>query len=224
MATKTLILRPTNVTCDNESLVTLYPTDTTLSNAHLLVNEEVADDDATYITGGLGSNINYHFTFTKPEDLKNITGFSFVVRHKLEASSSQHSIEYKIYLNTNNYTLCTMTENSTIYSNMSENITDDIKNVIIGILNNAQDLNFYITQAVSTGSSSKSKPIRTTQMYIELTYENNDAILQYFKQNNKWINIGEFAVHYKRNGKWSLLNDLQIDWLTNEQYLIEVIK
>ena len=177
MATKTLILRPTSITCDNESLVTLYPSGTTLSNAHLLVNEEVTDDDATYITGGLGSNINYHFTFAKPDDFKNVTKFSFTVRHKLEASSQQHSIAYEIYLNANNYTLCTMTENSTVYSDMNENITDDIQNSIVNALNNDQNLNFYITQAVSTGNNKKSKPIRTTQMYIEITYETNEAVI-----------------------------------------------
>ena len=145
MATKTLILRPTSVTSDDASLVTLYPADTALANAHILVNEEIADDDATYITGGLGSNIHYHFTFIKPDDLKNITGFSFVVRYKFEASSTQHNAAYTMYLGSNNYTLCTITANSTTYLDTNESITDDIKNEIINTLNNSQNLNFYIT-------------------------------------------------------------------------------
>lgn len=224
MATKTLMLRPTSITCDDASLVTLYPADTILANAHMLVNEEVADDDATYITGGLGSNIHYHFTFTKPDDLKNIIGFSFLVRHKLEASSQQHSIAYTIYLGSDNHTLCTMTDNTTVYADMNENISDDIKTSIISSLNNSQNINFYITQTVSTGNSNKSKPIRTTQMYIEVIYESNDTVIQYFKQNDKWINIGELSVYYKRNYEWNVLNDLQINSYTNKKYLTEVIE
>jgi hypothetical protein len=224
MATKTLILRPASITCDNESLVTLYPADTTMANAHILVNEESSDEDATYITGGLGSNISYHFVFTKPENLKNITGFSFTVRHKLEANSSQHSISYNMYLGSDNYTLCTMTENPTTYVDMIDTITDDIKSTIVGTLDDANSVNFYITQAVATGNSNKSKPIRTTQMYIEITYETNDIVLQYFKQGDAWISLGEFSMYYKRNHRWDLLNDSQLDSHINKNYLIEVIK
>lgn len=223
MATKTLILRPTSVTCSDESLVTLYPSGTILSNAHLLVGEEVADDDATYITGGLSSNINYHFMFDKPNDLKNITKFSFMVRYKLEASSQNHTVTYKIYLNTDNYTLCTMTDNSTVYSDMNENITDDIKSSIVNTLNNGQNLNFYITQAI-TGNSAKSKPIRVTQIYIEITYESNEFVIQYLKQNNTWINIGELSIYYKRNYKWNPLNDVLLESYIDKKYLVEVIE
>jgi hypothetical protein len=221
MATKTLVLRPISITSDDTSLVTFYPSDTTMDNAHILVNEEVADDDATYITGGLGSGINFHFSFTKPEDLKNITGFSFKVRNKFETSGSNHNVAYKIYIENNNYTLNSLTANSTVYTDMSESIVDDIRNAIISALDSNQNLNFYITQ--TSGTNSKSKPIRTTQMYIEITYESNDAVLQYFKQNNEWINIGELNIYYKKNNEWYSLNEVQLESYIDKKYLIEVM-
>lgn len=224
MATKTIILRPTSITCDNESLVTLYPSSVTMANAHTLVNEEVADDDATYITGGLGSNINYHFNISKPDDLKSITGFSFIVRHKMEASSILHSIAYKMYLGTDNFTLNTFTTNELTYLNMNDSVTNDVKDAIISLMNDTSDFNFYITQAVSTGTS-KSKPIRTTQIYIEITYESNDAVVQYLKQNDTWVNIGELAIYYKQNYKWGAINDIQVSSLfADKYYLSEVIE
>lgn len=221
MATKTLILRPMSITSDDISLVTFYPSDTTIDNAHILVNEEVADDDATYITGGLGSGINFHFSFTKPEDLKNITGFSFKVRNKFETSGSNHNVTYNMHIENNSYALSSLTTNPTVYTDMSESILDDTRNIIIGILNNNQNLNFYITQ--TSGTNNKSKPIRTTQMYIEITYESNDAVLQYFKQNNEWVNIGELNIYYKENNEWSSLNEVQLESYISKKYLIEVI-
>lgn len=224
MATKTLILRPISITSDNTSLITLYPSGTTIDNAHILVNEEVADDDATYVTGGLGSNVNYHFNFTKPSDFKKATGFSFLIRHKFEASSSQHTVTYQLYIGADNYTLISLagSDNPTIYTNMNENITDEIRNAIISAINGEQNTSFYITQTI-TGSS-KSKPIRTTQIYIEIIYEDNASIIQYFKQNGKWINIGDLNIHYKKNSQWKALNELQIDPYIEKKYVIEVIE
>ena len=225
MATKTLILRPTSITSENTSLVTLYPSDTTMDNAHILVNEEVADDDATYITGGLGSNVSYHFNFTKPDDLKKITGFSFLIRHKFEASSAQHTITYQLYIGANNYTLKSLagSDNPTVYTDMNENITDEIRNAIISAINDEQNTSFYITQTI-TGNSSKSKPIRTTQIYIEIIYENNASIIQYLKQNNTWINIGELNLYYKRNAKWSKKNDHELDRFFDKNYVTRGIE
>lgn len=223
MATKTIILRPTSITSNDESLVTLYPTDTMMSNAHMLVNEEIADDDATYITSGLGSRIQYRFTYTRPDDLNNISGFSFTVRHKSEGSDS--GTTYTLYLTSNNYVICsTSSGNSAAYSNTSDNITDDIRNSIITEFDNVESsLNFYITQSTATGSS-KNKPIRTTQIYVELTYVDNNAVVSYFKQNGTWVKLDNFIMYYKRNHQWTLLNDLQLDLYSNKNYLSEVIE
>lgn len=161
MAIETLILRPVSITCDNESLVTLYPADTTISEAHILVNEEAMDDDATYITGGLGSNIHFHFNLTKPYGNEyNITNFSFKVRHKFDTSSSGHTVTYQMNIESDNYTLNTLSENPTVYTDMSDRITDDTRSTIINKLNSSQNLDFYITQTVTGGN--KAKPIRVT--------------------------------------------------------------
>ena len=226
MASKTLILRPISLTSDDESKVTFYPSNTTIANAHMLVNEETADDDATYITSDLGSNVNYHFVFDKPSDFKNIIGISILIRYKFEASSSMHSLTYTVNLSTESFAITnTTTPTSTIYADQIENFTDDLQSAIVTELNNTQSLSFYITQALSTTQSSKSKPVRTTQMYIEVTYENNSSVLQYFKQDTKWVNIGELAMYYRSRDSWDLLTDLQIDAYIDpdKKYLIEVI-
>ena len=226
MATKTLILRPVSVTCDDTSLVTLYPTSTALSEAHLLVNEETADDDATYITSGLGSNVNYHFVFDKPSDFKNIIGISILIRYKFESTSTMHSLTYTVNLDTESFAITnTATQTSTAYVDQIESFADDLQSMIAAELNSTQSLSFYITQALSTTQSNKSKPVRTTQMYIEVTYESSDPILQYFKQANKWISLGELALYYRSSDSWDLLTDLQIDEYVdaNKKYLIEVI-
>ena len=223
MATKTIILRPTSVTCDDETLVTLYPTDTLMSNAHILVNETTADDDATYITNGLGSNIHYHFSYTKPDDLKNVSKFSFKVRYKAEGTES--GTTYTICFASNNYNIGSSTGgSSTEYTDVSESITTDISDSIIAEFNNVSSTcNFYITQATATGNN-KSKPIRTTQIYVEITYEDNNAAISYFKQDGNWVNIGVLTMYYKRNNKWRKLNDADLESYTNTNYITEVLE
>lgn len=223
MATKTLILRPTSITSSDESKVTLYPSDTTMANAHMLVNEETADDDATYIIGGLGSTINYHFSFTMPSDLKNILGFSFVVRHKMDASSSNHSVQYRMALGSGEYLLGTLTTNPTAYDDMFSALDEDTTDEIISSLSGTTTSNFYVEQIVATGNN-KSKPIRTTQMYIEITYENNTSTIQYVKQNGIWVNIGELNFYYKRNGSWRKRNDNELDQFLDKNYAMGVIE
>lgn len=221
MATKTLILRPISVTSTDESLVTLYPTDTTMANAHTLVNEEVADDDATYITGGLGGSINYHFSFTKPDDLENITDFSFKVRQRLEASSTASSTSYQIYLTSGNYTLCTFSEDATAYTDLSSSLATDNMNSILGEFNNATSkLDFYITQTVA--SANKAKPTRTTQLYIEITYQNSVKDAVYLKQNNEWVKLNNAMLYRRYNHSWSLLDYSILE--KNNEYLIKEVE
>lgn len=206
MAIKTLILRPVSITATDESLVTLYPTDTAMANAHTLVGEETADDDATYITGGLGGVINYYFSFTKPEDLKEVTGFSFKVRYMTESGSS--TVDFQLYLSSYNYTLCSSTNSITAYTDASSAFTSDDMNAIVGKFNSTtSNLDFYVTQTVATGN--KLKPTRVTQMYIEVTYQDNAGNIVYLKQNDEWIKLNEPILYRRYNNKWSLL-DLSI--------------
>lgn len=223
MATKTIILRPTSVTSDNETLVTLYPTDTAMANAHILVSEEVADEDATYITSGLGSNVYYHFACAKPEDLKAVTGFSFKIRYRTEGTTSGTTYELNILSST--YSIAsTGTTNNTAYVDVVDNLTDDIKSAIITDFNNGSSTwDFNIGQITAKGQS-KHKPIRTTQIYIEITYEDNQEVVSYFKQDGTWLPLGGFIMYYKRNDKWNPINDSDLANYSNKKYLLEVIE
>lgn len=204
MAVKTVILRPISVTTSNESLVSFYPSDTTLPNAHLLVNEEVADDDSTYIVGGLGGNVNYHFSFTKPNNLKDVADFSFIVRSRVESGTGD-STSYSLHLQSNKYSLLTVSNNSTSYVDSSDATSTDIKTSIVADLNaTTSNLEFYISQDVATGTN-KSKPTRVTQIYVIITYNDNNDDVFYMKKGGSWIKLGN-TILWKYNNTWSSLN------------------
>lgn len=203
MATKTLILRPVKVTCDDETLVTFYPDTAALSTAHMLVNEEVADDDSTYVLASAGSNVYYHFNYVKPSDLKNINSFTFYVKIKAEtagSNSNYNNINYSINLSSQ-YTLPSSklgTEAGYIIHSGAGNSDDITANIIQEFNDTTSDLNFYITQNVASGG--KNNPIRTTQIYVEIIYEPEDII--YIRSNDVW-DITEYTeLYFKNNVEW----------------------
>lgn len=88
MATKTLILRPTSITVEDEALISFYPAETPIDKAHLLVNEEVSDDDSTCIIISPGGTVYYHFDYIIPSNLANVTNFTLIHKGRAEVSSS----------------------------------------------------------------------------------------------------------------------------------------
>lgn len=62
-------------------------------------------------------------------------------------------------------------------------------------------------------------------MYIEITYETQEIIFQYFKHDNTWVNIGEFNIYKKNNYKWHQLNTIDLLYkLIDDKYLVEVLE
>ena len=227
MATKTLILRPTSVTSNDETLVTLYPISTTMAEAHVLVSEATADDDSTYIVSKLGSVVHYHFAFTKPADFKNASNFNFNVRYKSEGGATTGTAYTLNFGTDSGYSIgSTGTTNQASYIDIAGTITTTDAEAIIAKFNDtSSDLTFYITQSTATGAS-KNKPIRTTQIYVEISYEDisSQEALSYFKSNGEWINLGVYNAYYKKNNKWTSLKASDLDPYSSKKYKIEVIE
>lgn len=200
MATKTLILRPVKVTCDDESLVTPTPNDTTIDNWHLLVNEEVRDDNSTYLLCKSPSNVSYHFNYIKPIDMQNIVGFNLHIVDKCNNAVTT-TFSYTLFL-VNNYVLPNFsrdtntswaTEDKIITANQSDSTN------IFNELNSVSD--FYVTQGLSSGNmGNKVGEVLVTQVYIEIIYESVDII--YFKSNDIWMRNLCPGVYSKNNVEW----------------------
>ena len=204
MATKTLILRPTSVTAPDESLITLYPSDTAMADAHALIGEEIADDASTYIQCANNSTINYHFNFIKPDDFKEITNISFFMRYGGTNNNGSSNIALQMGLASTNYSLGTLALSGSAYVDSFGTIADIDKTNIIAKLNNATlSLDFYVQQTVS--SANKVSVPQVTQVYIEVTYENNKNSTLYMKQNGEWV-LYNYEIYHKRNCKWNIPN------------------
>ena len=226
MATKTLILRPVRVTTDDESLVTLYPSNTTMANAHTLVSEEVADDDATYIwlTGAKGA-VRYYFEYTKPEDLISITNFTVTLKEKLESGSNvggynfyinntMQAIGGSITLNTSEYNFYTLSPN-----------TDKALTSIINLFSEAtSDTEIYFYRNVNSNSS-KASPLKTTQVYMEITYEAKEEAkpdLIYLKKDNIYTQVNYNSIYSKNNNSWVITDISSLQ--NNEKYIIKEVE
>ena len=217
MATKTLILRPVKVTCDEESLLTFVPDTTTLDSAHLLINEEIADDDATYIECKTPVNIMYHFSYVKPADMKQIIGFNFYTRDA--AILTGPTCSYTLFLNSD-YVLSSIKHaNNEKYEVRTVSFSETDESNIFKELNSSID--FHVTQA-TTSSGSKAMTINVTQVYVEIIYEPADII--YIKSNDIWDAKLYIEVYSKNNVEWvKLESPAESVFENNSKYKIKEV-
>lgn len=205
MATKTLILRPTsNSTSSNIRNYTLYPSDTATANIYLLLSEEKADDDATYIStsGTLALDGVY---FTVPTEYTNITPIAIrlFVRTKTISSAKAASPSLRIDgvegLSTN--TLDYIVINYDAYETNSTEISE-----IDAVWNALVTGDFFLALGASNTNSSGGKStstfeVRYTQIYIEADYEEGpDFPIAYVKNDSEWVQAE--AIYHKENGEW----------------------
>ncbi len=230
MATKTLILRPIRVGASDESLMTLYPSDTTISNAHLLVNEEVADDDATYVSiTGAGTKAYYYFQYNKPEELISITDVAIKTRDKLESGSNAGVGSFAI--NNTTYGVITTGSVSTSEYNELALVASNSDSFLEAWNNATSDTTIEVGRSVHTNSS-KASPIRTTQVYIEITYEASEPIepdpeptinnVILTKKNGLWTTINYISVYCKNSNSWVLSDDYILQ--NNQKYTIKEVE
>ena len=220
MATKTLILRPIAVTADDTSLVTFYPSDTGMSNAHTLVNEKIADEDSGYVYNSLGAKVYYHFNYIRPSDLLNITNIAFALRLKLESGTSVGSSITVYYdssslpanfsnsgASTSSYASIPLTFNTTSLPILIEFIDSITSNTTL-----------RLCHAIGTDSK-KANPIRTTQVYMEITYEAKEPDAISIKKDEIWTEINYTSVYKKIDNAWKLSNTSILQ--SNQKYTIK---
>lgn len=202
MASKTLILRPIAITCGDESLVSFYPTDATIANAHLLVDEETADDDSTYITLSPGAAVKYYFEYNKPYNCTAITDVSFRFRSCPEVKGSNnmsnqisHKVEILDYDDSISMYGHSFATSDVMYYDYDA--TETNKGNIATYLSGVSNANINISQTVGTGD--KNNPIRTTQVYMQITYDYENGL--YLKENGEWQTV-DGIVYHKQSGTW----------------------
>ena len=230
MATKTLILRPHIVNFEDETLITLYPSGTSITNASILVDDEVADDDSTYILGSKGSVIYYSFRDWIPEDLGAITDFKIYSRCKAEvAGTSNQSNPFSFVYNgdgTDGTRIAYLSQylgkdTEYVTKTFDESINDEtlLSHLYNMIISSYISFDIMISQNIDTDS--KSNPIRITQVYIEITYETKKTFKPiYLKSNNIWTPI-QGTIYQKTNGVWTETTPETLQ--NNTKYLINNI-
>lgn len=230
MAESTVILRPVS----DISVVSNYPSDPRYdtnpeeaTSLYLLVNEETADDDATYIrqwsTASRTADNTYTFgldTSKIPSNVQ-ITGVRMFVRGR--ASSYYDNITGYLslvidgtpYGNTSGINLVTTDPDSTttpIYGTKSDSLISeglDTINAFIVANKSMPPLQFAVRiNAKETGTQSKNYYFYFTQCYVEITYTDEihtkDSNI-YRKVNGVWV-PATYA-YEKRNGAWVLISE-----------------
>lgn len=213
MAEQSVILRPmssSSTTSDVDNGMNVQPTDTTLEDVYLLVNETEADDDATYVE--LTAVISSFDLYFEKLLMTNISGVKLHCRcdsqgttHALRAQLTAVPIEgselNEITSSALNTDPCT-----TGWANYALDFSDEV--TLIEALNNSEYTQIRAT-CLSGAAPSSSKGsngvgvVKYTQVYLELTYDNSETTTTplYLRENGVWVAV-EGTVYQKVNGAW----------------------
>lgn len=202
MATETMILRPISSNYEAGAIPKYVPSDTTEENAYMLVNEAVADDDATYITLS-GTIVTFELGIAV-ETQKHITSSKIHIRARAAGAGKAFTfyIRATSKVDDNNDAF-----DNTIVTSESDDWCDytyDLQETVAAI-NGAEHSNFRVNLTGGEGENAKGGGLNQaanadfTQVYLELTYEESDPI--YIRENNTWTPI-EGTIYRKENGAW----------------------
>ena len=219
MATKTIILRPTQ--CDSVGFDP-FPSTTERTDHHLLVTENIADDDATYLSAvGILAG-KFYFV----PDL-NITPLNIrvVARMRTTISGSQAYISYYTGYNATGESI--ITESFTI--GLSEEYTTYVTTIPAehissffdytpkdidaeSTLTSSYGILIFSVETTSTSSKAE-KDLRLTQLYLEIDYNDdsdNEELVEivYLKENGSWAAIPCSSIYQKQNGLWTRSDSL----------------
>lgn len=210
MAEKTVILRPTSLSNDSAAgNFTPVPSDVLTTNAHLLINEAVPDDDATYIL--VSTRIPTPSFMSELPSQRGICKINCHIRLKNEGTDYDGQIRLCASKNgTANSDVSILTDVITVNSDSSEwtnhcaTFTLDNYPDFFNAINNSEYVFILMIlgagQSASTGSSSKSTVVETsyTQIYLELFYETDDI---YIHNNGEWTALSN-QIYQKQSGAW----------------------
>lgn len=204
--TGTITLRPSaDISVGHQ----LYPSDS--EAAYLLINEEVADDNSTYICvvgakGGDSATATSSFKMNGALPNKNmlITDFKIMCRGQTDTYASGNAT---ITLTLSNITAsANITSFSGLGYNTEESTDIENKESFLIALNNYiknQDVDLILTLTtnitVDNNTKASDERVPVTQLYMELTYEEIETGI-YAKINNAWYAASQ--AFQKSNGSW----------------------
>jgi hypothetical protein len=217
MATETIILRPTGGDCTE--ITVRYPDTLDIWE---LVNEEVADDDATYILISKSQDATLRFTF--PEKYKNLTPSSMTIHYRAKAynstsTSTNISICYGDLLGTSffKHMIGEKTTLSSIYQDYEINVSQDTLETVYSKLISTDDPQYNCLYLLSSTSNKNEELAQVTQFYLEITYEDEESSESMFiRQNGSWVELSG-TIYKRQNGSWVLADSSA---LQNETHYI----
>lgn len=206
MATKTVILRPTMVRLQDD-IPARNPSDVSDANLHTLIDEEIADDDATYVE--VFNTLRYLFII--PFAFRGLTPTSIVLSIKGIALGSANYVGVAVFIKdgSNNVSLGTMDFTTSLWQQWDITVpSDNIPLVYECLQRNTDPLDGIF---IGVENNHKSDPA-ITQMYLTLTFDVEDSgtdfpasFVTHIKENGTWTSFsGE--IYEKINGAWVKTN------------------
>ena len=194
----TLILRPV---ASKGTVASTVPADTPVEDVYKLVNEEVADDAATYYsvtTQKYSESLFCLFTLPKGVKITTLNSVTLKVRGGGSSIFGHHVASYSDP-NANIIFSNGVASGSQGYTTSSISFTDETElNTLLTLLEN-NDLG-----VTCWNNDMKSHTIRDSQIYFELDCEYEEVGAGpsiYFKQNGEWAELSG-NVYQKANGEW----------------------
>lgn len=233
MATKTIILRPHRYwdNINNAAGInvewTFYPADTPHDDISLLVSEEVADDDATYVSVPTTGNCSDGFGFATAD--LDIIPISIRILARMRCQNTAVVMKYDICAEpvdgaSHGTTICSgiSTEAlSATYTTHSCNIPSEYVSTIWDYMCSTA-VYVCLGPTNSSGSGKSASNTIITQLYLEVDYDDGTGIpdtpeaVMYQKIGDAWTPV--YGTVYKKvNGIWQLNT---LDHLTTEDKII----
>lgn len=182
---------------------TLHPADSTAG--YLLINEETADNGSTYIClnhSGKSSSASSQFMLTGNVPTGDITITGIKLKHVSMCSTTNLSTRnVECSIDASGVVVTTSTSVSTTYTLYEHDITDAS---FIDVFNSDNFPSVTLTiNTVGATSTSKSASIDTTQVYLEISYDDglSDNIGVHTKVNGAWV--AATKAYRKLNGVWT---------------------
>lgn len=217
MAIEKIILRPVNTILSlvPNSNAIYFPTDYDETKLHLLVSEKIADNDSTYIVAkGIGGTPG--FSFSIPENYHNKIPTEIKV---CGTGSSYDSTDSEEFLRIT-FPISYNSEEETTRTNVADCPTsftllnwtyfeiiipmDDISGFYNYMIEYSDK--YHLLPTCSSIAKNSSDGIAITQLYLELTYEEESSFETiYIKDNNSWSSI-EGLIYKKQNGVWEKID------------------
>jgi hypothetical protein len=213
----TEILRPNSNTqpiAISATNITTYPTLEDINDLEILINEETADDDSTYLQ--CLAVLTGPWCYFDSELLRNsyseISSINLVARIKADVSTTRFL--YSIITHEGTTVIRPLEGSAETQTKDWETISiildkDTVISAIEYNIQNAEDSPLIIElQAQKVGTDSKTKvDLCITQVYIEVTYSDGSSEdtteMIHLKENGTWTSV-PCTIYQKQSGAWVL--------------------